>query len=150
MRHFTIRDLLWLTAVVALGAAWRIDRGRRDQKLVETQAELHEIRKSEAWHWRDTATRLAEFMREGGWFVALDKDGSGFSATNPVDHPFHSLRIGDAVDDCLDVCSRSADPRAALKSFAAEAKTKGELKERELKMVTDIVLRILQDREERR
>jgi len=32
---FTIRDLLWLTVVVALGVAWWVDRGRLLQKIDE-------------------------------------------------------------------------------------------------------------------
>jgi hypothetical protein len=31
MFRFTIRDVLWLTAVVALGAAWRADRSRLER-----------------------------------------------------------------------------------------------------------------------
>jgi hypothetical protein len=30
---FTIRDLLWLTVVVALGVAWWLDRGRLAERL---------------------------------------------------------------------------------------------------------------------
>jgi hypothetical protein len=41
--HFTIRDLLWLTLVVALIAAWSIDHWRKPSgryRLVETKSEL--------------------------------------------------------------------------------------------------------------
>ena len=39
MFHFTIRDLLWLTVIVALGVGWWVDRGsvksERDKLAVE-------------------------------------------------------------------------------------------------------------------
>ena len=35
MFHFTIRDLLWLTVVVALAVAWWIDRGRMEERFRE-------------------------------------------------------------------------------------------------------------------
>jgi hypothetical protein len=33
--RFTIRDLLWLTVVVAMGVAWWVDRGRNERKFAE-------------------------------------------------------------------------------------------------------------------
>lgn len=33
MPRFTIRDVLWLTALVAMGAGWFVDRQRQEVKL---------------------------------------------------------------------------------------------------------------------
>lgn len=46
MFQFTIRDLLWLTVVVALGVAWWVDRNRLAGDLYAlTHPELtHEVR----------------------------------------------------------------------------------------------------------
>ena len=37
MFRFTIRDVLWLTALVAMGVAWRLDRTSLDASRVATR-----------------------------------------------------------------------------------------------------------------
>ncbi|HUE74712.1 MAG TPA: hypothetical protein VMP01_27840 [Pirellulaceae bacterium] len=39
MFRFTIRDLLWLTVVVAMGVAWWVDRSGLTKRLSEKFAE---------------------------------------------------------------------------------------------------------------
>ena len=59
MFRFTIRDVLWLTVVVAMGVAWWIDRqrpGRPNQ-------------------WQSRAEALAEICRGYGWTVVWQGDG---------------------------------------------------------------------------
>jgi len=38
--RFTIRDLLWLTLVVAMAVGWWIDRTKLDRRLVQMEREL--------------------------------------------------------------------------------------------------------------
>ena len=40
MFRFTIRDVLWLTVVVAMGVAWWMDRSRIQSELARSQGEL--------------------------------------------------------------------------------------------------------------
>lgn len=52
MVRFTIRDVLWLTALVAMGVGWSLD------------------------HWQPvTTTRIKAMLRRGG--AAVSKDGGG-------------------------------------------------------------------------
>ena len=44
MFRFTIRDLLWLTVVVALGAAWWMDRARVATDRTRLDAEVNRLR----------------------------------------------------------------------------------------------------------
>lgn len=150
MFKFTIRELLLLTVIVGLSVIWWIDHRRQTGDRRQLNQQVADLKRTDAYAWRRTATRLAEFMREEGWFVELEQDGSGYSATSPTDHPFHSLRIGDAVDECLDRCSNSSHPFMELKTYLDEARRKDTLKDREAKMVGDIVSRILYDRTQRR
>jgi hypothetical protein len=53
--RFTIRDLLWLTLVVALIAAWSIDHWRKPSgryRLVETESELEIFDSKRNVFWR--------------------------------------------------------------------------------------------------
>lgn len=43
MFRFTIRDLLWLTVVVALGVAWWVDRRNLEARHAATKAELQRV-----------------------------------------------------------------------------------------------------------
>ena len=49
MIRFTIRDVLWLTVVVALGVAWWIDRASLKASLL---AELESMRQTEYKHYQ--------------------------------------------------------------------------------------------------
>jgi len=42
MLRFTIRDVLWLTVVVAMGVAWWIDRLQANKRVASLQATLYE------------------------------------------------------------------------------------------------------------
>src|SRR5687767_10406474 len=64
--RFTIRDLLWLTAVVALGVAWWVDRSRQGELLQAANgrtAALEEmlIREGFAIEWRDDRVTATPF-----------------------------------------------------------------------------------------
>ena len=52
MFKFTIRDLLWLTVVVALGMAWWMDRSRANAKYQRVRGAYRE---------------LAEWVAHGEW-----------------------------------------------------------------------------------
>jgi hypothetical protein len=51
MFRFTIRDVLWLTVVVALAVGWWLDRARTHATLTTYQAEIQE--------WEAAANRLS-------------------------------------------------------------------------------------------
>jgi hypothetical protein len=59
MIRFTIRDVLWLTVVVATACAWRIDR----EKVKAEPYAPPEI-------WRQRAEASASVLREQGWKVS--------------------------------------------------------------------------------
>lgn len=50
--RFTIRDLLWLTVVVALGVAWWIDRSRQEDRF-QRERQAHQ--------------KLADWVKAGQW-----------------------------------------------------------------------------------
>jgi hypothetical protein len=82
MFKFTIRDLFWLTLVVAMALCWWIDRGRLATELRVAREELDES--PWKWHcWKTAAIGFATVMREEGWYTKLDEDGSGWGYTTP-------------------------------------------------------------------
>jgi hypothetical protein len=88
MFRFTIRDVLWLTVVVALGAAWWIDHNRLrglSRTLAATEQEL-----------RDERTKpLSITVAGGNWQVQrgkkmmiwFPKDGGVIAEEIPDDKP---------------------------------------------------------------
>ena len=55
MLHFSLRDLFWLTLVVALAMGWSIDHWRKPSgryRLVETESELRIIDNETGNYWR--------------------------------------------------------------------------------------------------
>ena len=84
MLRFTIRDVLWLTVVVALGVGWVADH--RQQKAARVDAEAKAII-SEA--------REAEWREINSWLTsALDENRSGFGIPGEWKTP--SQRRGDS------------------------------------------------------
>jgi hypothetical protein len=69
--RFTIRDLLWLTVVVALGVAWWVDR-----RSVFIQKERFKIdawsARNDAQRWERLAHEMADALTDSGWLVELD------------------------------------------------------------------------------
>ena len=66
MFRFTIRDVLWLTVVVAMALGWSIHR------LAETPALT----------WKRRAEASADFLREDGWTVEWERNGVSLSKQN--------------------------------------------------------------------
>jgi hypothetical protein len=54
MFRFTIRDVLWLTVVVALAAGWYADRGRLGREIAQ---------------WNSACKQLMRVMKSDGWYV---------------------------------------------------------------------------------
>ena len=59
---FSIRDLLWLTVVVALALSWCIDRRNRPQELVDA-----------IW-WKTRTGALEEVLRDLDWDVQWEPE----------------------------------------------------------------------------
>jgi len=67
MFRFTIRDVLWLTVVVALGVGWWVDRREASDRADDL---VRQVKERELWLYA-TAVRLSE----RGVTMKLDKDG---------------------------------------------------------------------------
>ena len=69
MRRFSIRDLLWLTLVVAMGAGWWVDRGRIEDttaiELMEARNMRDDAKREIAWLKRALENTGLEVSREG-------------------------------------------------------------------------------------
>ena len=57
MFRFTIRDVLWLTVVVAMGVGWWVDRVQLRNRITSDEASKYEAI-SKARHWKSEAERL--------------------------------------------------------------------------------------------
>jgi len=69
--RFTIRDLLWLTVVVALGVAWWVDR----RVLIEAHwIAARELAANQRWEHR--AQAMANALQRAGWTVEFTESGS--------------------------------------------------------------------------
>jgi hypothetical protein len=63
MFRFTIRDMLWLTVVVALGIGWGLDHRRSAERYSEAALS--------AGHYLSPAT----LVHQAGYKIALDDEG---------------------------------------------------------------------------
>ena len=63
MLRFTIRDVLWLMAVVALGLGWWIDHGRGSEAKWKVK-ELISLLKGDGWS-----------VKEDRWELQVDRTG---------------------------------------------------------------------------
>ena len=70
MRRFSIRDLFWLTLVVAMGLAWYVD-SRRVAWTTDAR-----------WRWE--SLHLARQMRDAGWTVDPYRDTPPFADPPPA------------------------------------------------------------------
>lgn len=68
MFRFSVRDLLWLTLVVAVGLGWLV-RERRIRAEVQTCQIQIDIARDEARRWRGAAGALEYAMSEDGWRI---------------------------------------------------------------------------------
>ena len=64
--RFTIRDLLWLTALVAVLLAWWLDRRQIQATNAEIQAKNAEIQAKNAESNLNTLKTGIEILKEGG------------------------------------------------------------------------------------
>ena len=75
MFRFSVRDLLWLTLVVAVGLGWFI----REWQLT---AELNQVR-NQARKWRGVAGALESVLKGEGWELVWYPELSGVHAYLP-------------------------------------------------------------------
>jgi hypothetical protein len=73
MFRFTIRDLLWLTLVVALTFGWFVREERRRAEVSQVASERDQA-SERATKWRDAAKGLAKAMTKEGWLVGWEVD----------------------------------------------------------------------------
>ncbi|HZL90441.1 MAG TPA: hypothetical protein VFB96_18895 [Pirellulaceae bacterium] len=66
MFKFTIRELLLLTVIVAMGVAWWVDRSRLAGMAIL---------------WQSRATKLTETYFEDGWKVIWEEDSDSGTMT---------------------------------------------------------------------
>src|SRR5688572_16881411 len=80
MFRFTIRDVLWLTVVVALAAAWWLDHSRyegervlkaREQVLIDRYMKLQQAYSE----WNEYAYVITRELKAKGYIVQRDGDG---------------------------------------------------------------------------
>jgi len=72
MRRFSIRDLFWLTLVVAMGVGWWLDRERQEdeqERQRATAASAVVAAQVEKTRWRALAGLLAEELESIGYTV---------------------------------------------------------------------------------
>jgi hypothetical protein len=71
--RFSIRDLLWLTLVVAMGAGWFSHARQLDHRVARVQAEADQLQER-VTQWRGAAGALELFVRTGAkkWTVTYD------------------------------------------------------------------------------
>jgi hypothetical protein len=74
MFRFTIRDVLWLTVVVALSVGWWMDRDRLGQRIVARDA-----------HWATRNEGLEFVLRQEGWSVR-DDGNRQYASKSGADH----------------------------------------------------------------
>lgn len=82
MFKFTIRDLLWLTVVVAVALAWWVHQRQQFRERERWHREALTAR-SDAISWKRNAEAMAESLRENGWDVEMDDDGKHGSISLP-------------------------------------------------------------------
>ncbi|MEX0714180.1 MAG: hypothetical protein WD278_17735 [Pirellulales bacterium] len=98
MRRFLIRDLLWLTLIVALALGWWVDHRQLASDLQAARQELAQSR-WKADLWETMAIAFAKQMRAAGWYVRVAADGSGYGWTTPdsfVGDPEGARKLNDA------------------------------------------------------
>src|SRR5258708_38874616 len=82
MLRFTIRDVLWLTVVVAIGAAWVLDRNQLTTRLakVEQAAADHQAQRLRAETWAQIGAvehnKLLRVIMESGQTIVGHADGT--------------------------------------------------------------------------
>jgi hypothetical protein len=69
--RFSIRDLLWLTLVVAMGLGWWVDRQRVLTEFRQLSSDL-----DRAKAWRNRAGALEQALKNENWWVNWDLQSS--------------------------------------------------------------------------
>ena len=109
MFKFTIRELLLLTVIVELALGWWL---RERHFNVELRSKLQAVARyhASATRWRTMALSFAAGMREDGWHVAVEKDGSNWTM-----NPRHNLKSEQAKQ------MNEANPLPAALDFPVSA-----------------------------
>jgi hypothetical protein len=91
--RFTIRDLLWLTALAALAVSWWIDNKRIEKAIVKSQSEQAKWTELNR-QYEDALTILDNWNKEhgnppSGYVQALERANGGWGAGSraPVGSP---------------------------------------------------------------
>ena len=82
--RFTIRDLLWLTLVVAMALGWLVRERQLRVEGARFQAEASRER-DRATKWRGAAGALERLLSEEGWKVKWDLPASYVTAEKEVE-----------------------------------------------------------------
>lgn len=96
--RFSIRDILWLTALMAMGVGWYVDRGRVqqqvDQRILEVNAEHRRF--VDAWSEEFTSmTQLRERYLKAIGKSEEDLDSSFRLGVPPLNEMWPEIRRSD-------------------------------------------------------
>lgn len=90
MFHFTIRDLLWLTLLVAIGLTWYGYTQHRAKEMATLVKQIEALQK-ETLHWRNSA-RAHEFAYKEYARLANETRRSQIQTTVQLERQIETLR----------------------------------------------------------
>jgi hypothetical protein len=88
MLRFTIRDVLWLTALVGMGVGWWIHAGRNKAVIRNHYGLLEEINSSGIW--MDSSNRVLMLSQDARGFIRIEPyvdDGKGNWGPEKISEP---------------------------------------------------------------
>ncbi len=100
--HFSIRDLLWLTLVVAMGTGWFVQQRKSHIREQQLGAEVNR------WTW--AAAGMEMVLQEDGWSVSRPEDPDSILLIRREDKDGleHKYRFGLEQGEC--VCEEELSP----------------------------------------